>query len=509
MTRVLGTTAECSTRPSAGKKPPRKSVAATQASPLVFPAALSRSVGAPGETGSETSATHRQRGFERGTPRELDDNLPVPRAAHHDRVTVASLRRTCPHDRPTPGVLRASPSFRDIFSSVQGVLAGLGRAYAADRSMLRGCSRRPSARSLSETETVSPCNMSTPGAKNNGARSGDPRRRQKQELSSEAAVLCAPPGGVLSGTKRAVGTLWNAAATRKASHASAERSAGYEPSAHPSMSQQCVMAVPRVVRRRDEAHRSPNPSYPADGTRSPLPPMRLEGWDGAAYLTRAALEELVRAREESHGSDDSPCLLWTLPMAQWRLTDTDALATRTPSLARQKRIRDASCLGGASMASRTRRFGCTTPLSQVTSRQGRTDSEQRGQGVKKVRGTSEVSRAADGKESAAVTGEEEDAGAGIGERRTCAGKCKRDVEQRTRRTDRTATLDDDVPHDAVWTTTAGLGAAAVAADLPKASMMTVPRSRNPPGNNIRCFLKSLGYRGNLGANADSYGLGGG
>lgn len=61
---------------------------------------------------------------------------------------------------------------------------------------------------------------------------------------------------------------------------------------------------------------------------------------------RAALEELVRAREESHGSDDSPCLLWTLPMAQWRLTDTDALgALHSPSekVRRVKRVVATRC----------------------------------------------------------------------------------------------------------------------------------------------------------------------
>ncbi|KAG0436040.1 hypothetical protein HPB47_018183 [Ixodes persulcatus] len=83
---------------------------------------------------------------------------------------------------------------------------------------------------------------------------------------------------------------------------------------------------------------------------------------------------------------------------------------------------------------------------------------------------------------AAATGDE-DAGAGIVGTLTMArGKCGRDVELWTRLTDQTATLDDDVPMTRCERPPLGLGEAAVAADFPLASLMTVPRSRNPPGN---------------------------
>ncbi|KAG0409897.1 hypothetical protein HPB47_012990 [Ixodes persulcatus] len=65
------------------------------------------------------------------------------------------------------------------------------------------------------------------------------------------------------------------------------------------------------------------------------------------------------------------------------------------------------------------------------------------------------------------------------------GKCGQDVEWRTRRTDQTANLDDDVPMTRCGRLPLGLGAAAWAADFPPASLMTVPRSRNPPGNDAQ------------------------
>ncbi|KAG0415383.1 hypothetical protein HPB47_007443 [Ixodes persulcatus] len=61
-------------------------------------------------------------------------------------------------------------------------------------------------------------------------------------------------------------------------------------------------------------------------------------------------------------------------------------------------------------------------------------------------------------------------------------KCGRDVELWTQLTDQTATLDDDVPMTRCGRPLLGLGEAAVAADFPPASLMNVPRSRNPPGN---------------------------
>lgn len=71
----------------------------------------------------------------------------------------------------------------------------------------------------------------------------------------------------------------------------------------------------------------------------------------------------------------------------------------------------------------------------------------------------------DTKERAAVT-KVEAAGAGIG-RDTDAGaqKCGRDFELRTRRTDQTATLDDDVPMTRCGPPPLGHGAAAGAADF--------------------------------------------
>ncbi|KAG0414763.1 hypothetical protein HPB47_008046 [Ixodes persulcatus] len=79
-------------------------------------------------------------------------------------------------------------------------------------------------------------------------------------------------------------------------------------------------------------------------------------------------------------------------------------------------------------------------------------------------------QAADSKERAVVTGEEV-AGEGIGrETDDGAGQCGRDVEFRTRRTDRTANLDDDVPMSRCGRPPLGHGAAAVAADFAPASI---------------------------------------
>ncbi|KAG0417453.1 hypothetical protein HPB47_005605, partial [Ixodes persulcatus] len=79
------------------------------------------------------------------------------------------------------------------------------------------------------------------------------------------------------------------------------------------------------------------------------------------------------------------------------------------------------------------------------------------------------------------------------------GECGYYVEWRTRLTDRTATLDDDVPMTR-FGLPLGLGEAAAAADFPPASLMTVPRSRNPPtGNEALLQIILLSIASNDGA----------